>query len=275
MGRKRLIGILIVPVLIGTGILLSRLLGNTITPRSVFGRGVMQVTAPLQYALSEVTRGIGSIWNRYYMLLGVRDQRDKLLSDNRKLLLENQRLRNEVRKKARLEKLLGFARTIPADYLGAEVISVSSDPLARTLRIDRGREDGVRNYQAVMSADGLVGRIISVSENFSDVLLLTDVSSSVSIIVAPVRAKALLTGSGDDEEACIVDYLRRNHRINVGDEVITSGLDGVFPKGLPVGKISRIRDPGQGLFYEARVDLAADLTSLEEVLILRGEVGGP
>ena len=268
MSGRRLIIIVILSLAIATAAVLLLSIGGGGSRTGFVGRLVMELTAPLQSGITKSARGIDRIWRNYYMLLHIKKERDELLQRNKELTLKLQKLREIAKREKRLEKLLGFIKKHPGDYLGAEVIAVASDPLMRTVRIDRGRNSGVREYQAVLSADGLVGRVLNAVDGWSDVLLLSDVSCHVSVLIGESRARAVVTGAGDDDEDLVVNYLRRNNQVSEGDVVITSGLDGVFPKGIPVGSISRVEDPGRGLFLEASVRPRAKFSYLEEVLVL-------
>jgi len=124
----------------------------------------------------------------------------------------------------------------------------------------------------VTVAEGLVGRVVNSSSDMSRVLLLTDPNHSVDCRVASTRDRGVLSGSL--ERGCILRYIHLKSRIRPGDEVVTSGLDGIFPRGLPVGKVETVEKGSQGLFLEARVIPAVDFSEIEEVLVILGQRGG-
>ena len=135
------------------------------------------------------------------------------------------------------------------------------------LTIDRGSDDGLAPLMPVVVADGVVGRIHAVAGRTADVLVLTDLNSSIAVRVDRTRARANVRGLGRPD-LCRLDYALRTEDVIEGDPLVTSGTDGVFPRGLPVGKITQLDRRQHGLFQDARVVPAVDVTRLEEVLVL-------
>jgi len=208
-------------------------------------------------------------------LVGVEEENERLKKERDRLARELSDAQEMMAENTRLKTLLGFSKEHGHGFVGARVIAVGADPIMRTVRIDRGRSDGMREYQPVVSSSGVVGRILNAAEGYSDVLLITDRNSAVAVLVGKARARATLVGAGEDGEPLSAEYLSRRTRVDVGDRVITSGLDGVFPKGLPVGRVAWFDKPDHGLFQEAGIEAAVDLDALEEVLVLVGEEVGP
>jgi rod shape-determining protein MreC len=156
--------------------------------------------------------------------------------------------------------------------LVAQVVGEDATGWYKSIFVNRGSEDGVGCDMAVTVAQGIVGRVVKTTHDMSRVLLLTDPNLSVDCRVARTRDRGLLSGSL--ERGCILRYINLKSGIAAGDEVVTSGLDGVFPRGLPVGKIEKVRKGAQGLFLEALVTPAVDLSEIEEVLVILGRKGG-
>jgi len=243
--------------------------------RNWLDRLLVGATAPIQNVLVWSVEGVGGLWDRYVDLVDVREERDGLAVERARLVRELTQAREELKEKQRLQALLGFAEEHPRRYLGARIVAVGADPLLRTVRIDRGRSDGVRDYQPVASSCGVVGRVLVAADGYADVLLLTDRNCAIAALVGEGRARATVAGSGEDDVPCRLEYLRRKAEAADGDEVVTSGLDGIFPKGLLIGRVTSVRRPDYGLFQQAEVEPAADLDTLEEVLVVVGEEVGP
>ena len=135
------------------------------------------------------------------------------------------------------------------------------------LTVDRGADDGFAKMMPVVVAEGVVGRIHAVADHTADVLVLTDRQSNIAVRVDRTRARANVRGLGKPGAAKL-DYMLRTEDMIEGDQLVTSGTDGVFPRGLPVGKVTAIERSANGLFQEARVVPAVDVTRLEEVLVV-------
>jgi rod shape-determining protein MreC len=135
------------------------------------------------------------------------------------------------------------------------------------LVVDRGEADGVTRAGPVVTADGVVGRVFSASTHSAEVLVLTDRNSSIAARVDRTRARGNVRGMGRPG-ACKLDYALRTDDVVEGDLLVTSGTDGVFPRGIPVGKVSRLSKFAEGLFLDVEVAPAADVTRVEEVLVL-------
>jgi rod shape-determining protein MreC len=188
--------------------------------------------------------------------------------------LEKERLRAE---NDRLRRLLGFAEAEEElEMIGARVIGVRLDPKGlQIVSIDRGAEDGLARMMPVVVAQGVVGRVHTVAGRSADVLLLSDRNSSIATRVQRSRARANVRGTGDPD-VCRLDYAVRSDDLVEGDLLVTSGTDGVFPRGLPVGTVKNLKKQGQGLYQKADVVPAVDLTKLEEVLVVTdGSARGP
>jgi len=176
------------------------------------------------------------------------------------LELENERLR----------KLLDFRESLNGDLLTARIIGRDATGLSRTLVIGRGESDGVAKGAAVLAPEGVVGEVFLVSRHAARVLLISDHNSGVDALVQRTRARGIVQGTVD--AGCGLKYVKRTEDVQVGDAVVTSGLDGIFPKGLPIGQVVGVDKRGQGLFQYAEIAPRVDFSQLEEVLVSRGPV---
>jgi rod shape-determining protein MreC len=237
--------------------------------RTRFDRAVVWITTPVERAVAWGASGVIRAWNGYVALRGSHERAMLLSARVQTLELEQQRFQAVQEEAERLRKLLGFAE-LPGErrYLGARVVGIRLGTVGRQLlTIDRGSDDGLAPMMPVVVAEGVVGRIHAVAGRTADVLVITDLNSSVAVRVDRTRARANVRGLGKPD-LCRLDYALRTEDVIEGDPLVTSGTDGVFPRGLPVGKITQLDRRQHGLFQDARVVPAVDVTRLEEVLVL-------
>lgn len=238
--------------------------------RNVVDRLVVLVSAPLQVAVIAVLDGIASVWNSYLALVDTAEDNERLRSQNDQLRQELSVLREQALENDRLRLLLGMRTHVPehAPVL-ARVIAVSPSPLFRSVRIDAGSGAGVAQGAAVIHPDGLVGRVVAVGLGWADVMLLADPNLSTEVLVQRTRARARVRGAGRDAELGLhVEQLARSDDIEPGDVLITSGVGGVFPKGLRVATVTAIDRGAFGLYQHATVVPSVDFARLEEILVL-------
>jgi rod shape-determining protein MreC len=240
---------------------------------SALDEALLRITAPLQAGVSWVVEGVGGIWGRYVALVDIE-------AENRELRAENEKLRRELAGMTRrafdvaaLEDLAVVKRRTPADTLGARVIGAPMTPQFRVLRlrIDRGDKD-VQPGMPVITGTGPVGRINKVFGDYADVTLISDPSSSVEIVIPRTGGRGILTGLGrSDSYACTIQWLERQakpeSRVQVGDEIMTSGLGASFPPGLIVGKVTSIAKD-DGMFQRVEVEPAVDVSRVRAVEVL-------
>jgi rod shape-determining protein MreC len=174
--------------------------------------------------------------------------------------LEQARLENE-----RLQRLLGMTGNIPFRSIGARVVGRTPNYMSNTLYVDRGWEAGVTRDDPVLSAAGILGRVVLVSRYYSQVQLITNADASTGVMVEHSRSPGVLKGSGDS--VLSLEYISNTEQVDVGDNIVSSGLDGIYPKGLSVGKVIESRK-GTYVFRIIRVQPSADLLHVEEVLVL-------
>jgi len=243
---------------------------------SRFDRAVLAVTAPVEKVVAFAVTGTLSAWDGYLALRGSHERAIRLQLENRDLRLERQELQAERTENDRLRKLLGLAEAEPRRaYVGARVIGVRLAPAGLQLvTIDRGSEDGLARAMPVVVAEGVVGRVHATAGRSADVLLAVDRNSSVAVRVQRTRARANVRGQGRPDLARL-DYALRSEDVIEGDLLVTSGTDGVFPAGLPVGRVTRLQRAPHGLFQEGWVVPVVDPTRLEEVLVITSGARDP
>jgi rod shape-determining protein MreC len=204
-------------------------------------------------------------WDAYVALVHTHRENQELLAEIDRLKIRNAQLEGQTEEAQRLRTLIGF-RDIHSDVpvLAARVIASSADSSSRILYINRGERDGIRRNMGVMTPDGVVGRILEVFAGTSEVLLVTDKDSGVGALLAVSRIQSPVSGTG--ESLLMMKYISNDENVAVGQEVLTSGEDRIFPKDLPVGTVVEVKPGVQ--FKQIRVAPAAHLDRLEEVLVL-------
>ena len=214
-------------------------------------------------------RGIGNIrgtWSRYFALKNASVENEQLKKENDALKLKISQLQSKAAEADRLAELLNFRQSqqnVP--MVPARVIGTSADAdQAQTISIDRGERDGIRRNMPVITPDGVVGKIVESYRTTAQVLLLTDKSSGVGAMLADSRIQSPVGGSG--EPLLLMKYVPSDDTVNVGDQVVTSGMDRIFPRDLPVGTVCEVKNGSP--FKEVRVRPSAKLERLEEVVVL-------
>jgi rod shape-determining protein MreC len=207
----------------------------------------------------------GNIWDGYIALRGTRAENTRLQARVDQLQILNRQLESEAAQAQRLSALLGFREAhTEAPMLAAEVIGASADSSSSTLFVNRGQRDRVRPNMAVITPEGIVGKIVEVFPGTAQVLLISDRDSGVGALLEDTRTHGVVKGSGDPDPR--LDYVVNDEKVHSGEVILTSGEDRIFPKGLLIGTVSSA-NPGNP-FQAIHVRTAARLDRLEEVLIL-------
>lgn len=243
---------------------------KSVRDHNLFDRAVMFISAPAQWLVVASLDGFSNVWHHYVALTDVQSENDLLKAENGRLRAEVA-AREEIRhENDRLRLLVGIRERSPAvKMVFAQVIGASPSPLFRPLRIDRGLKDGLELGAAVVSHDGVVGRVTALGDYYADVMLLVDASSSIDVLVQRTRARARVRGQGGDDGLGIdVQYLARTADVEPGDILVTSGLSKVFPKGLPVGRVISVERRAFGLYQRATVHPSVDFGRIEAVMVV-------
>jgi rod shape-determining protein MreC len=220
---------------------------------------------PFERVLIWAQNGTGNIWHNYFYLRGVRAENRQLKDQIEQMRLEQVRLSEDAAQARRLQSLVAFKEQFISRTVAAQVIGSSGSDLSRIVYIDKGENAGIRRDMAVITADGIVGKVLVAYASVSQVLLISDQSSGVGALLEKTRLQGVLRGTANGE--VVLERVMSDEQVSVGETVLTSGGDQIFPKGLPVGAVTKV-GTGKDLFLSIKVKPAADLSKLEEVLVL-------
>jgi rod shape-determining protein MreC len=240
---------------------------------SLLQRGVLGVLSPLQRGVGATAFFASELWRGWGFHRETYAENRRLRERLRELETELQLRSFRAQESVRLRELLALQQSVPLETLAAQVVGRDGVPWFRTLTLDKGEQDGVRLDAAVISATGVVGRVFATGPRAARVQVLLDRDSGAAAIVERSRVSGVVSGqvSGTDAggEDLALKYVPERADVVVGDVVLTSGLDRIFPKGLVIG---RVRFVGEvtGLFRDVRVEPSARFSRLEEVLVLKG-----
>lgn len=249
--------------------------GRTERRATVIETGLLALTSPVQNAASRMLGGLADVWGGYIALVDLHEDNERLAREVSVLTAQALRAKELDLENRRLRGLLEFKRARKdLATIGAHIIGQEVSPYARVVRValDVGEGDGVREGQPVVSPEGLVGRVVRVAGGYAEVMLTVDGRSAVNVRVAGKGVTGSLEGTGaKDVYAARLLYLHKAEALEIGDTVITSGHDKVFPAGVEVGYIRSLEERQRGLYYELQVAPAVNFSTLEEVLIVVGE----
>src|SRR5882762_5592664 len=225
----------------------------------------VRVITPLERGLVWAQNGAGNLWHNYFYLRGVRAENRELKEQIDQMRLEQVRLSEDAAQARRLQSLLAFKEQFIAKTVAAQVIGSSGSDLSRSIYIDKGSDAGIQQDMAVMTAGGIVGKVLRVYPSTSLVLLINDQSSGVGAVLEKTRLQGVLKGTANGE--IVLDRVMSDEEVPLGETVLTSGGDQIFPKGLPIGTVAKVGG-GKELFLSVKVKPAANLSKLEEVLVV-------
>ena len=226
----------------------------------------ISIIAPLQNVVTGTIRFVEDIWFHYFYLVSAAKENEQLKEAlNQSVERHNQYIETELTNE-RLRSFLEFKKKTTSKVVAAEVVGRDPSPWFKTIIIDKGTTDNVKQGLPVVVANGVAGQIMSVSSGYSKVLLITDRNSAVDALVQRSRARGIIEGFSSDR--CFFQYVLRKNDVKVGDTVVTSGLDGVYPKGLRIGRVSGVVRRNSGMFQKVEVTPFVDFEKLEEVMVV-------
>ena len=227
-------------------------------------------TTPVQTVVSRVNRTAFGLWSTYQDWKNVRAENRRLRDEAQRLRVESLRVSEVDEENRRLRRLLQLKEALPLETISGEIIGREWGGWVRSLTVNRGRTSRVVRLTAVIGPDGLIGRIVDVRAGSSVVQVLTDPASTVGAHVVRTRTPGII--EGEPRGTIRFKYMARDGAgLQVGDMVVTSGLGGLFPRGIPIGRVRAIDDRGSALFHYAQIAPAVDFARIDEVLLLTGD----
>jgi rod shape-determining protein MreC len=228
------------------------------------------VTTPIQSTLARINRSAVGVWSTYRDWKNVRAENRRLRDEAQQLRVEALQVTETIEENRRLRRLLALKAAMPLETLSGEIIAREWGGWVRSLTVNRGRSDHVSRMTAVIAPDGLIGRVVDVRPGASVVQVLIDPASTVG--AHAVRSRTAGIVEGEPRGTMRFKYMARDGSgLEVGDLVVTSGSGGLFPRGIPIGRVRAIDDRGSALFHYAQLAPAVDFARIDEVLLIVGE----
>ena len=228
---------------------------------------VVSMTAPGLEGLEYVGRSAKQLWLGYFYLIGVRRQNAELQRQLQEYKQREVHFHEAEQALTRLENLLDLKRQVALPVIGARVIAYDPTLWSRSAIINQGKAQGVKEGLPVLAPQGIVGRIVGIYPEYSKVMLIVDRKSSADAMVQRTRIRGMLKGKGGNR--CSLEFVPKSADVQVGDLVLASGLVGLYPKGLVFGKVTAANKKNPGVFQEIEVSPNVDLSTLEEVLVVK------
>ena len=235
-------------------------------PLEMVRGGFSTITMPFRMAGSAIAMPFQGIGNIFSNLTADQQTLSDLKAENEQLRSRNAELEETNQSTQRLQGLLDLKNTYNLQSTGARVISGSTDSFNNTITIDKGTSSGLAVGMPVVDSGGVIGQIIECSPTTSTVRLITDEKSGVAAMVQSSRAQGMLMGSASRQ--ITLNLINTNQKVAVGDTVVTSGLGGVFPKGLPLGKVTSVEAAPGSLYYTIVVEPYGNVSTNEEVMVI-------
>lgn len=226
----------------------------------------MGIVSPLQKAVTTSIRSLRSMWAHYFFLVSTEKENDGLKKLLAKTIYDVNQCKETALSNDRFRKLLDFKNASGFQSISAEVIGKDPSPWYQMLVIDKGVSEGITKGLSVLVPEGVVGQVIDASDHYAKVLLIIDSNSAVDALVQQTRAHGIV--KGNSQGRCLLHYVSRKEVVNIGDAVVSSGLDGVFAKGLLIGKVTDIIRNKAGIFQDIEVSPFVDFDKIEEVLVV-------
>jgi rod shape-determining protein MreC len=259
--------LLIVGVLLGFPLVSYLSSGHRGRAPNLVDRAILALASPVQAAFTWMVDGLGGTVSGYVALRGAHQEAQACRVELAESHAALNALKEAEAENRRLKAALGYAEPTVEQEIVARVIGLNPSPQFQSIRISRGEDDGVRAGMPVLTPDGVVGQVVRAVGGSADVMLLTDPASRIGSVLQRTRVRATVVGLGDGRRLAL-NLVRREDDAKDGDEVVTSGTDGIFPEGLHVGTVYEVQRPAVGMFLSALVKPSVDLQRVEEVLVI-------
>jgi len=264
--RRIRLPLLFAALLLGTLALMLRDRGDAAEERHWAARALLELAAPVQKAITRPILFVRETWERYVALVDLHAENEALRAEVARLEEENLQYREALVTSGQLRRIVEMRRDFEVPLLPADVVGEDASPWARSLLLDRGRSSDVRSGMPVMIDQGVVGLVSATSLHAARAMMILDRRSAVDAMIQRSRARGLVRGLGTGELE--FEFMVRGDDVGVGDEVITSGVGGVYPKGLRIGTIRSVSADRSELLHTARVEPSVDFGRLEQVFVM-------
>jgi rod shape-determining protein MreC len=235
-------------------------------PSHGVGRVALVLIAPIQNAVSHTIRTARDTWEVYFRLTAAAEENVRLKKELQQAQARNRQWYELELANIRLRRLLDFKISLQSPSVAVEVIGLDPSPWYKAVIVNKGRNDGVRKGLPVGIPEGIAGQVVDASAAYAKVMLITDRNSAVDALVQRTRARGII--KGESTGSCVFQYVLRKDEVGIGDRIVASGLDGVFPKGMPIGEVSGVVRRAAGIFQEVSVTPYVDFEKIEEMLVL-------
>ena len=241
-------------------------LSSSRIPSHGIGRIALVLVAPVQGVVTDSIRALRNSWHTYFAHISAAQQNVLLKKELREAVARIGRFHEIELANIRLRKLLDFKISLGDQSVAAEVVGKDPSPWYRTIIINKGSGEGLRKGLPVGVPEGVAGQVTDVSAHYAKVMLIIDRNSAVDAFVQRTRARGII--KGESTLSCVFQYALRKDEVKVGDKIVASGLDGVYPKGMPIGEVTGVVKRAAGIFQEVTVTPHVDFEKLEEVLVI-------
>ncbi len=222
--------------------------------------------APVQQIMHDILCFSDGIWRHYFHLVSVSFENDQLKRNLSELNQKNQACAEMEIANARLRQYVELKDRTPLKLIAAEVIAKDPSPWYQTMIINKGQSNGVAVNCPVILSAGVVGNVVAVSSQYAKVLLIIDRNAALDALIQRTRDRCIVEGT--NQNTLKLNYVLRQTDVVVGDTVISSGFDGIYPKGIPIGRVSKIIPETSGLFKEIEMEPFVDFSKIEEVMVI-------
>ncbi len=231
---------------------------------------IARVLYPIQDGIHAAITGIEDLWRGYVFLVGAREENEHLRAESGRLQRENMRLTEEAALLPRLQFLLDYQGSAPMTLRVAEVVGRTPTHWHQTVLINQGEADGVKTHMGVMTPEGAVGVVIKTLSHYAQILLMTDRRAAVAATVRRTRDQGIVEGSGAGPSGGVVrvKYLPLSSEVAVGDVLVTSGLEGSFSEGIPIGTVTRVTRKAGEMFLDVEAMPSVSFSKLEAVFVV-------
>ena len=266
MFSRKMVMLVGVIILIVVNVIVLSVNSKRPAPSTSLGKFTIAIVSPFQEVVSDTINFVKDIWKHYFLLVSVSEENARLNHSLKQAEERNNRLVEMELSHDRLKKLFAFKETLYKRVVAAEVIGRDPSPWFKTIIINKGSREGVERGMPVVIPEGIAGLVTDVSNTYAKILLVVDQNSAVDALIQRNRARGII--KGEPSGRLLLQYVQRKHDIHVGDVVVASGLDGVFPKGIRIGYVHAVDRPDSGIFQQLAVTPYADFEKLEEVLVV-------